>query len=180
MVRIPAVACLATLSTLTLLGVPASAQVLETGIQDNGLDCVTEWTNASASIQRTSTGLQCLESVDSNITVHCPITEPSDDSYPSSAKIRGLEVFYQLVGGNDPPSLCAIVSRDASGGLLYSPSLVQGTSSTTGGPVMKLSSPFQLSSSTTLSVGVQCQLAGGTVLMGSFARMEHHRIEGGI
>lgn len=171
---------LATLLGVSLLATSAAAQVAITGFQDNGTDCVTEWTNASEVVLRDQDGLTYTGSTDSNITVHCPMIPPSDDSYEVTGRINPLELHYVAGGGLEAPSFCSVVYRTATGGVFYSPGLVAGTSSTASPfPVLKLAAKYTFPD-LPAAIGVQCQAPGGTPLIGILGKAQHNENEGGI
>lgn len=151
----------------------ASAQNLVTGLQANGSECVT-YTN-DFTLNRNELGL--YNTSGSNITVECPIIDASDDSYPSAAPIKRVEVHYR---GSAPT--CHMEVRAFSGAVSSSPNLTATTSPLSGLPVVRLSSAWtvQPAFGQNASFILVCTVPVDSWIVGMTATREQHRIEGGV
>jgi hypothetical protein len=152
----------------------ALAQTSDTGIQNNGVECVPESGNANAFSWLNQDGYQ--NTGGSAISVFCPLTEPSYDSYAANLVLFSLEIHYR----DSAPTNCKVVYRASTGSLTFSSSMVSGTSATSGTPVVKLSGAFRIGSSTNAAVGVQCSLPSLATIVGTIGRKEVAVVTGGI
>jgi hypothetical protein len=143
----------------------------DTGIQNNGIECIPEAAFNQSFIWRSGGGLQ--NAGVSAITVFCPLTEPSYDSYSFNLLLRQLELHYN----GSAPTNCKVLYRGSTGSLTYSPTMVGATSTTSGTPVIKLSASFRIGSG---SVGVQCSLPSASIIVGSIGKKEVAVVTGGI
>lgn len=138
-------------------------------VQGNGIECAASTADGGRFLRRSVYGIK-NEGTDRH-SVHCPITQPADDSYEHDRQIYTLEVAYA-----GPRPSCRIESFDQRGVLHSSPPLEPGD-------ILRPSTlelPAVFTSGIEKSLAVRCDLPPNSTIEGYLARMSVTRKSGGL
>lgn len=136
-------------------------------VQGNGIECAASTADGGRLLRRSVLGI--TNEGEEEYSVHCPITQPADDSYEHSRKIYSMEVAYT---GRMPG--CRIESFDERGNLRRSPTLVPDTLWPN-----TLALPDAFETGTEKSLALRCELPPRSTIEGYVSSLSVTRKSGG-